>query len=106
MNAAINQTPAEPVGVFQRDNGQWSGVVMIERPQNVSRETLCKVRSARTIALAGRRAMVCRMPYARVSVYFADTDLDHVCVFAEYQDGHLQLFSRATKREFFNFAVS
>ena len=79
----------------------WSGVVMIERPMDADKATLCKVRSARTILLDAHRAIVCDMPYSMLSHYFKAEDEDYVCAYAEYKDGHLQLLDRASQLEFF-----
>lgn len=79
----------------------WNGVVMIERPENAEKDTLCKVRSARTILLDARRAIVCELSYSMLSHYFKAEDEDFVCAYAEYKDGHLQLLDRASQLEFF-----
>ena len=79
---------------------------MIERPMNATKDTLCHVRSARTLLLDGKRAIVCKLPYAMLSHYFTAVDLDHVCVYAEFKGEHLELYERASKVEFFNHATN
>lgn len=83
----------------------WNGVVMIERPINADKNTLCKVRSARTILLDARRAIACEMNYSMLSHYFKAEDEDFVCVYAEYKQGHLQLQDRASQLEFFTHST-
>ena len=83
----------------------WTGVVMIERPVDAEKKTLCRVRSARTILLDARRAIVCDMPYEMLSHYFQSNDEDYVCAYAEYKDGHLQLLDRASRLEFFTLST-
>ena len=83
----------------------WNGVVMIERPENAEKNSLCKVRSARTVLLDARRAIVCEMNYSMLSHYFRAEDEDYVCVYAEFKDGHLELQDRASRLEFFTYST-
>jgi hypothetical protein len=76
----------------------WRGVVMVERdPQRLT----ARVSSARSIVLAGHRAIGCHVPYSMVKHYFLSDDKDHLFVSAElYGDGvtpgHLEFFERST----------
>lgn len=100
MNAPLNQATADAT-VFKRGTGQWSGVVMIERPRNASRETLCRVTSARTMAFDAKRAIGEMLPYSLFRHYFVGVNSDHLCVYAEFNNGHLEFYERASKREYF-----
>jgi hypothetical protein len=83
----------------------WDGVVMIERQDptqtsHVAFETpMCLIRSARSGALGGMRAIVHREPFAAVQKYFRSQDEDHVFVRAELQGQHLELRERCTLSE-------
>jgi len=86
---------------FVRGTGIWSGVVLVERPKNPQPDTLCQVSSARTLALDGKRAIFCKLPYKMFKHYFTAIDQGEVCVYAEYKDEHLEFYERASKREYF-----
>ena len=80
----------------------WDGVVMVERPDpsrtshDPLEQPLCLVRSARSVALDGRRAIVTEMPLSQVRHYFDSDDEDHVFVRAELHGDHLQLYERCS----------
>lgn len=92
----------------------WSGVVMIERPDQRAHVPFsdgppCLVRSVRTAALDGHRAIVHKMPYRQLQHYF-DSASQHNTAYAwadffepsqgeEAGGGHLQLGCRATQAE-------
>ena len=85
--------------MFERGTGDWEGVVMIER-SDVSKlpygvEPMCRVMSARTVQLAGRRAIYCELPYAMFHHFFTSEDGDHIFCEAEFKDGHLEVYGRA-----------
>jgi len=84
---------------FVKGTGQWSGVVMIERPNltNLSYGTdpQCRVMSARTIQLDGKRAIYCELPYSMLKQYFQSEDGDHCFVEAEFKDGHLEFYKKS-----------
>ena len=84
---------------FVKGTGQWAGVVMIERP-DISKlsygvEPMCRVMSARTLQLNGKRAIYEVMPYNLFSGYFSSDDGDHIFCEAEFKDGHLEVYGRA-----------
>jgi len=84
---------------FTRGSGQWEGVVMIERP-DVSRmsggaQPMCRVMSARTVQLNGKRAIYCELPYEMFAAFFRSDDGDHIFCEAEFKDGHLEVYGRA-----------
>ena len=83
----------------------WKGVVMIERPAQLAPDVPCRVTSARTLALDGKRAIYCKLPYAMFSRYFTAVDGAEVCAYAEFRDGHLEFFERASQREYFLHAA-
>jgi hypothetical protein len=89
---------------FNRGSGDWEGVLMIERldPTKISEgdDPMCRVMSARTIQLGGRRAINTRLPYSMVSHLFRAGDLDTCFVEAEFKadgqgGGHLQFYERS-----------
>lgn len=88
----------------------WDGVVMIERqdPTKTAHtpftSSMCLIRSARSGALGGRRAIVYQAPFEQVSKYFRSQDEDHVFVRAELQGQHLELKERCTLSEWANTA--
>ena len=91
--------------LFARGTGSWKGVVMIERPRNANNDSQCVVTSARTLALDGKRAIKCQLPYSMLRQYFTTFDGLDVCVYAEFKDEHLELYERASKKEYFLHAV-
>ena len=109
QNGQVTVEPAS--SVFARGTGDWTGVVMIERPKRATPDSLCWVRSARTMALDGKRAIVCQLPYKMFAHYFTSLDGGDVCVYAEFKDtggpdgGHLEFYERASKKEFFLHAA-
>lgn len=84
----------------------WTGVVMIERP-DPSRMPhvpfgdgpMCPVRSARSLAYNGRRAIVTQLPYRMLRHYFQPHDEDHIFVWAQLHGEHLELLERASLKE-------
>lgn len=110
MNVQTHADLATPTGV-----PVWTGVVMIERPdptrqshEAFSDGPLCLVRSARTIALHGARAVVTQLPYKMLQKYFDSSALDHVFVWAELHPGsddhHLELRERASLKDWVDFS--
>jgi hypothetical protein len=84
----------------------WTGVVMIERPDPtktghmvLSDGPMCPVRSARSVAFNGRRAIVCQLPLRMLQHYFKSQDEDHVFAWAELHGEHLELKERASRKE-------
>lgn len=80
----------------------WTGVVMIERPdptrtahEPFGQPPLCPVRSARSVAYNGRRAIVAQLPLPMLQHYFTSADADHAFVWAELRGEHLNLLDRA-----------
>lgn len=72
---------------------------MIERP-DISKlsygvEPMCRVMSARTVQLDGRRAINCELPYSMFAHYFNSDDGDHLFCEAEFKDGHLEVYGKA-----------
>jgi len=95
----------------------WTGVVMVERPDSgkvahvpFSDGPMCHVRSARTVELAGRRAIVTKLPYKMLAHYFESGDNDHVFVWAEAYDTnspeglHLELKEKGSIKDWANTA--
>jgi hypothetical protein len=88
----------------------WDGVVMVERPDPaktphvVLGEVPCRVRSCRSLALNGHRAIVTEMPLRMLQHYFKSQDEDHVFVRAELHGTHLQLGERCTLKEWVDTA--
>lgn len=84
---------------FERHTGDWEGVVMIIRPdpsrQSQGAQLMCKVVSARTVQLNGKRAINCELPYSMFINYFNSTDKDHIFCEAEFKDGHLEIYGQA-----------
>ena len=78
---------------------------MIERKNHLTRDTPCLVTSARTMALGGKRAIYCTLPYSMVVQYFNSADCAEVCAYAEFKEGHLEIYERASKREYFLHAA-
>lgn len=79
---------------------------MIERPDAsklahvpFGEEPLCRVISARLIELGGARAIAVMLPLAMCNRYFQAGDKDTVCVYAELTGEHLQLYERASLKE-------
>ena len=85
-------------------NTKWAGIVAIERPEFPAKDTPCRIRSARSLDLNGKRAIVHTLPWAAVAHYYTAEDLEFVCVYAELSGEHLQLLERASAREFFTHA--
>lgn len=88
----------------------WAGVVSIERP-DVTRsahvpfgDPACRVMSARTAELNGRRAIVTHLPYSQVKHYFKSDDDSQVFVSADLRDEHLQLHERCDIKEWAYFS--
>lgn len=84
----------------------WTGVVMIERPDPtrtahmvLSDGPMCAVRSARSIAYNGKRAIVCALPLSMLQHYFTTSDGDHVFAWAELHGDHLELKERACLKD-------
>lgn len=90
---------------FERGTGSWKGVVMIERPRNANNYSQCVVTSARTMALDGKRAIKCHLPYEMLRHYFMMFDGLDVCAYAEFKDEHLEFYERASKKEYFLHAA-
>ena len=86
---------------FQRGEGQWSGVVLIERPPKAEPDSICIVTSAKTVAYGGKRAIYCKLPYKMFQQHFRQDDGQELCMYAEWRDGYLQFYERASKREYF-----
>lgn len=90
----------------------WKGVVMIERPDPTKQShvpfdrdgPLCKVRSARTIALGGRRAIVTELPLRMLVKYFPAGAGDHAFAWAELHGEHLELLEPASIKEWADFS--
>lgn len=84
---------------FDRGTGDWEGVVMVERPDTSKMsygvEPVCRVMSARTIQLNGRRAIYELLSYKHFKDYFYADDGDHIFCEAEFKDGHLEVYGRA-----------
>lgn len=104
MNITEEQPP------FVRGTGQWEGVVMIERP-DLSKlpygiEPHCRVMSAKTVQLMGRRAIYEELPYALYSHLFTSQDGDHVFHQAEFKDGHLEVYGRSNRQEWVMFSMT
>jgi hypothetical protein len=91
---------------FERGTGDWEGVVMVERPDvfklpqhigpmSAYTAPMCKVMSARTVQLNGKRAICAYLPYALFKDYFQSEDGDHIFCEAELKDGHLEVYGKA-----------
>ena len=84
---------------FPKGQGEWAGVVMVERPDLTKFpygvEPNCRVMSARTMQLLGRRAIYCELPYSMFKDYYSAGDGDHIFCEAEFKDGHLEVYGRA-----------
>jgi hypothetical protein len=76
----------------------WKGVVAIER---VNGSPYCKVFSARTPDTGLIPAISCEVAYEAVKKYFGDWDRDSAYAYAELVGEHLQLYERASQKEFF-----
>lgn len=95
---------AQPVTAFRVPT--WTGVVMVERPDPTrtphvpfSDGPMCPVRSARSLAWNGRRAIVTALPWAMLKQFFTAQDGDHAFVWAELHGEHLELIERASLKE-------
>lgn len=99
----MHQVGIQAVTEFERGSGQWAGVVMITRPDNLSRGLSsmmgqtpeCTVASAKLVQLNGRRAVYERMPYQMFRHLFRADDGDSIFHEAEYKDGHLEIYERS-----------
>lgn len=82
----------------------WKGVVAIERPDPArsahTEQPMCKVMSARTMA-GGRRAILVDLPYTVLRDKFRLEDGDSVYHYAELIGEHLEIYERASQRDFF-----
>ena len=82
----------------------WKGIVAIERPEPTkalqTTQPMCRVISART-QLGGMRAIAVELPYAMVKHKFRLEDGDSCYCYAELIGDHLEIYERATQREFF-----
>lgn len=86
----------------------WTGVVMIERPDPSKNShvplPMCLVRSARTVALNGRRAIVTELPLSMLGRYFVAGAGDHAFAWAELHGDHLELLSSASLKEWADYS--
>lgn len=105
-NVKAHHELAAPQGI-----PQWTGVVMIERPDRTRAShvpfagpPMCTIRSARTVALDGRRAVVTQAPWSMVHKYFSAGDGDHAFAWAELYGEHLELREGASVREWADFS--
>lgn len=105
-NVQVNPQVAAPSGL-----PTWTGVVMIERPDPTKTMHVpfsdgppCLVRSARTIELGGRRAIVCKLPYAAVEQYFPAGAADVAFAWAELHGGYLQLMEAASMKQWVDYS--
>lgn len=89
---------------FNPGDGDWAGVVMIERPDaskaSYGQELKCRVMSARTVQLNGSRAIYELLPYEMFAPYFQSDAGDHIFCEAEYKSdgqggGHLEVYRKA-----------
>lgn len=91
----MNQTIKQNIK-FDRDTGQWQGVVMIERPNLINlpldSNPMCNVMSARTVQFKGERAIFTQLPYNMLKHYFKSSDGEYCFVKAEFKNGHLELY--------------
>jgi hypothetical protein len=82
-----------------RGTGHWHGIVMIVRPDTSNMphdiDPLCKVGSAPTIELNGRRAIYAHVPYSVVKHLFCSDDGDHCFAEAELHGEHLEFYNRS-----------
>lgn len=92
------ETPNYDRAPFERGSGQWAGVVMIERPNE---RGMCRVISARTTDYNGLRAICTETPWALAKQFFALEDEGETYRYAEFKDGHLEYYERASQIEFF-----
>jgi len=97
--------PIDNDGRFARGTGEWTGIVLIERPNQPHPESPCRVTSARTIALDGRRAIFCYLTYKTVEEYFSIFDGFDTYRYAEFKEGHLEFYERAEQRDYFLHAA-
>ncbi len=89
---------------FERGTGDWEGVIMVERP-DISKLShgdvpMCRVMSARTVQLGGRRAIYTQMPYWHFKDHFRCEDGDVIFLEAEWKadasgGGHLTWYGKA-----------
>ena len=110
MKEPMNTIEATELSAPQRGAGQWSGVVMIERP-DLSKlpygcQPMCRVMSARTVQLLGRRAIYELLPYALYAHLFTSQDGDHIFHEAEFNDGHLEVYGRSNRQEWVMFSMT
>jgi hypothetical protein len=107
----MEQLVVTPEVAVSRGVPVWTGVVMIERPDPTKTMHVpfsdgppCHVRSARTIDLGGRRAIVCHLPYAAVAEYFPAGAGDSAFAWAELHGAFLQLMEPASMKEWVDFS--
>jgi hypothetical protein len=87
---------------FDPGTGEWQGVVMVEKDRRFFGDQTCRVRSARRIELSGMRMIVTRIKYSAVSRYFtSEVTKNYVYVHAEAKHGHIELYGKASMKEFF-----
>jgi len=102
VECALNENTAP----FTRGNGDWAGVVMVIRPDvtkmSFGAEPMCRVVSARTVQLNGRRAIDCMLPLKMLAHHFTSEDADHIFCEAEFKDnvcpdggGYLEIYGRS-----------
>lgn len=79
---------------------------MIERPDMTrlphvafSNGPMCLVRSARSLAWDGKRAISTTLPWDMLRHFFTTRDEDHVFAWAELHGEHLELIERASLKE-------
>lgn len=95
------------IKAFERGTGQWQGVVCIDRKEFYGTKMLVNVYSAKTMTYGGRRAIKCQLPWSIVEKYFQAGDGPEAYTYAEFKDnldgqpGHLELYEKASHREFF-----
>ena len=108
VDATSEQAP------FIRGDGDWRGVVMIERPDPSKTPygavLMCRVMSAKVIQLGFRRAIYEIMPYDLFKHLFRLEDGDHIYHAAEFKMGadgvgHLEVYERANRKEWVIFSV-
>ena len=87
---------------FDPGSGEWQGVVMVEKDRRFHEDKTVRVRSCRRIDLNGMRFIVCRIAWSAVSRYFtSDVKQNFVYVHAEAKHGHIELYGKASQKEFF-----
>lgn len=92
---------------FQPGSGLWEGVVIVVRPPNADDRSLCRVASARTTELNGKRAIApFDVPYSMVKKYYTVEDGAEAYVYGEFfarpnADGHFEFYEKASQKEFF-----